>query len=130
MKRFRFIAVWISILLISLWWLHDLYDSFEYFSKNLNDLIYVFAIAVAGGIVFLIYGKCSPKLQRRIRLIFLGSIAIAGSLTCVALLLIMIQLRDLFNGESMRYLVPFSLSIIALTYFSWWEFYQMLKRRQ
>jgi len=49
MKKFAFIASWIAILLINIWYL---YDSFEFFSKDLTDLIYVFAIAIVGGIAF------------------------------------------------------------------------------
>jgi len=128
MKKFAFIAGWIGFPLINLWYL---YNSFEYFSKNLTDLIYVFAIAIAGGIAFWIYGKCSPNWQRRIRLILTGSIAIASSLTCAALLFTMIQFaRDLFSGKVMFYLVAFGLLNIAFTYIFWRQFYRILKKRQ
>lgn len=125
MKKFAFIAGWSVILLINFW---SLYDSFEYFSKNLTDLIYVFAIAIAGGIAFWIYGKCSQKLQRRIRLIFLCSIAIAGSLTWIALLFTVMQFaRDLFSGKVIIYLVAFGLFNVTFTYLVWREFYRMRK---
>lgn len=128
MKKFAFIAGWSVILLINIWYL---YNSFEYFSKNLTDLIYVFAIAIAGGIAFWIYGKCSQNWQRRIRLILMGSIAIASSLTCAALLFTTIQFaRDLLSNKVMFYLAAFGLLNVAFTYIFWRQFYQMLKRRK
>jgi hypothetical protein len=93
MKKFAFIAGWISIILINLWWR---YNSFEYFSKNLTDLIYVFAPALACGlacgIVLYIFEKFSLENQLKIRIILWGSIAMLLSGFCIWLLFMSIQI--------------------------------------
>jgi len=128
MKKFAFIAGWIAILLINIWYL---YDSFGYFSKNLTDLIYVFAIAIAGGIAFLIYSKCSQKWQRRIQLILLGLMASGYSLICITILIVAIQFsRYPFDREMIMYLVIIATFVAIGACYSWRQIYRRLRTRR
>jgi len=128
MKKFAFIAGLIAILLINIWYL---YDSFEYFSKDLTDLIYVFAIAIVGGIAFWIYSKCSPKWRRRIQLILLGLMATGYSLICITILIVTIQFsRYPFDREVTIYLVSISAFGAMGACYSWWQFYRMLRKQR
>jgi hypothetical protein len=128
MKKFAFVAGWIAILLINIWYL---YDSFEYFSKDLTDLIYVFAITIVGGIAFWIYSKCSQKWRRRIQLILLGLMATGYSLICITILVIAIQFsRYPFDREMILYLVIIAAFVAMGACYSWWQFCQRLRKRR
>jgi hypothetical protein len=98
--------------------------------KGIITLIYVFAIAIVGGIAFWIYGKCSPSLQRNIQLVLLGLMAVAYSLICITIVIVMIQFSHYpFGGEVMLYLVGISAFGAIGTGYSWWQFYRILKKQ-
>jgi hypothetical protein len=129
----QFVINVVGILLIISIFIWQLYDSVTYFAKNITDLIYVFAIALVGGIAFWRYSKFSPSLQHRVGLFLLGLIASVSSCLCVLLLSMFVAFwHDSFLSEvkdMFSFLGVIAFNVVCSCYI-WWRFYRMLKRCQ
>ena len=103
-------------------------ETIQYFSTQPHRLLYVAAIAIAGGAVALVFGRLPREAQRRVRLFAWG----AAASTLTAFLGYM-----LFSLASLSFLVAESGGtawvLLALSLFSaiaaylWFEFYRAWK---
>lgn len=129
-KKFVIIVAWSLCIFISIF---QLLNAGKYFSQHSTDLIYVFAIALAGGIAFYVYSGISPDLQREFILISLGVIAIIMSGGSIWSLIVIVQLFQLFqsspNGtpsEIVALLLVMLFLLILGTIYCWLRFSVML----
>lgn len=129
----RKIAIIVGRIICVLWLIWTLYDSVTFFSKNIIDLLYVFAIALVGGASYVVYDKLSLHGRRRLLLWLWGIISIVLSgfcfwffYTCV---LIFHSGPATMPLEIVAIFVVFAFVILAGVTYSWWQFYGMLKKQ-
>jgi hypothetical protein len=86
-------------------------------------LFYVFAAVITCGMAFWIYHKYSPNMQRRTRLILLGSIAIVSSLIFYTMsFTVMLSVTGPPIGIDIFHWV-----VIAIMCYCWGELYRIFK---
>lgn len=131
MKRWSII---IAATLVATWLVVDTVREFfanetiRYFSSEPHRLLYVAAIAIAGGFAALGFTRLSPRAQRRVRIFAWG--AAASTLTAIAgyFAFCSFSLASFIaeSGSPVWILfVPLILSGIAA--YLWFEFYRALK---
>lgn len=120
MKKFKSFCYFVVTILICFY----PYDFFKGFPWNLKDfLFYVFAAVITCGMAFWIYHKYSPNLQRRTRLILMGSIVIVSSLIFFTM---SFTVMTSATGPSIG-IVIFHWSVIAVMGYCLGESYRLLK---
>lgn len=102
-------------------------DTVHYFSEQPDRLLLVAAIAIVGGLIVFCFCLLSPRLQRRVRLLTLGSVAsfvmIAGGYFALRFWRLPAQM---IPRQMSLYLLLFTVTIAAMI---WFEFYQVLTTR-
>jgi len=128
---------WIGIIIGSLFLIYTVRDivnewiandPIQYFSKQPVYLLLVAGIAIAGGLMTLLFSRLSPRHQHCVKLLSLGSVA--AILTGVAgyFLIAFARLSPTFGGyEFKRGFILISLCVSVLIVFAWLEFYQVYK---
>jgi drug/metabolite transporter (DMT)-like permease len=105
-------------------------DGVDYFSRQPHQLLFVAVIGIASGFILFFFSALSPRLQRRVKLVVLGS---GASFVMMAGGYITFQVASLsarFDPAITRH-IPWILLLgtITIAGLLWFEFYQVLKSR-
>ena len=105
-------------------------DTLNYFSSEPRRLLYVAGIAVAGGLLALVFCRLSRQAQRRVRLFGWGAAASLLTTFCGYSLYQSVSLSPVIvanSGADWLLLVP--LMLAAMAAYLWFEFYRAWKAR-
>ena len=106
-------------------------DTIHYFSEQPHQLLLVAAIGIAGGLVAFGFSVLSPRSQRGVKLVALGS---GGSFVMVAggyFIYQVANLPKLIDASLPRHM-PWLLLVatVAIAGLCWFEFYQVWRSRE
>ncbi len=104
-------------------------DTIHYFSEQPHRLLLVAVIGIAGGLVTFGFSVLSPRLQRRAKLVALGSggvfVILAGGYFAFQFVGLPPELHSAIPRHMPLILLACCVAIAGLL---WFEFYQILKR--
>jgi hypothetical protein len=105
-------------------------DGFHYYSDRPNRLLLVALIAIAGGLLAFSFSTLSPKLQRRIKLVLLGSASAFVMLVGACISYQFAALPALFK-PAIPWFVPWPLALgtLGIAGLLAWEFSRVLRTR-
>ena len=105
-------------------------DTVHYFSDQPHQLLLVAAIGIAGGLITFGFSVLSPRLQRRAKLVALGSgavfVVLAGGYFAFQFAALPPELHSVIPRHMPLILLVCSAALAGLL---WFEFYQILRRQ-
>ena len=129
MKRWSII---IAAALVAVWLVastvRDSFEAIHYFSSQPHELLYVAAIAIAGGLAALAFDRLSPRRKRHVRVFAWG--AAASTLTAIAgyFAFCFFSLSSFIAESASTVWILFVPLIFAgIAAYLWFEFYRALK---
>ena len=121
------VAIWLAVDTVREFFANE---TIQYFSSEPQRLLYVAAIAIAGGFASLGFERLSSRAQRNVRILAWGALASTVTAGAGFFVFSLVSLSS-FIIESIErtWVVVGFLAFAAIATWFWFEFYRALKRR-
>ena len=105
-------------------------DPIDYFSQQPSRLLFVAAIAIAGGLAMFAFYRLSPSWQRRMKFLALGLAASFLAAFTGYMLYVLVRSLSFFGiAKSPLYFILIPMCFGAIDALLWYEFYRVSKKR-